>query len=134
MEGKKGVTSPGDIPEVLTVGAVKKNNKVTNTSGRGPVMWDGTEYIKPDVCAYGAGITTLRHDGDGYCQKSGTSMATPHAAGTAALMLDANPNLKPKKMRDILEEIAKDLGNPGKDNSYGSGLIIVPKAVRAAEK
>ncbi|HEX3579834.1 MAG TPA: S8 family serine peptidase [Thermoanaerobaculia bacterium] len=54
---------------------------------------------------------------------AGTSMASPHAAGTAALVWAASPNSTATNVITALEQTAKDLGDPGKDNTYGYGLV-----------
>jgi hypothetical protein len=60
---------------------------------------------------------------------SGTSMACPHVAGTAALILSANPSLTPVQVQEILQDTAVDLGNEGFDNYYGYGRINAAEAV-----
>ena len=54
---------------------------------------------------------------------AGTSMASPHAAGTAALVWAASPNSTANNVITALEQTAKDLGDPGKDNTFGYGLV-----------
>lgn len=78
--------------------------------------------IKPDVAAPGAG-TTSTNVGGGYQSFSGTSGATPHLAGTVALMLGVNPNLEPADVSRILQLTAVEKGDPGKDNRYGAGRV-----------
>ncbi|QXC28458.1 S8 family serine peptidase [Aeromonas sp. FDAARGOS 1409] len=58
-----------------------------------------------------------------YGDMSGTSMASPHVAGTAALVLAANPGWSNEEIRRQLQGTAQDLGEPGRDTSYGYGLI-----------
>jgi len=126
------VTCPGDVPGVITVGATKITDEIAGFSGRGPVDWssiapyyDYPSLTKPDVCAPGVDIVSCDFQNiQGYLWGwNGTSMATPHTAGTAALLLDANPTLTPAQIRQALEDYAKELGDPGKDNVYGSGRI-----------
>ncbi|MFZ0391366.1 MAG: S8 family serine peptidase, partial [Calditrichia bacterium] len=78
--------------------------------------------IKPDVAAPGNG-TTSTSAGGGYSSFSGTSGATPHVGGTAALILSANPDLEPADVSRILQTTAVEKGDPGKDNRYGAGRI-----------
>ncbi len=59
----------------------------------------------------------------------GTSMATPHASGVAALLLSRNPTLTPDQVRDALESTAEDLGPAGRDDEYGYGLIDAAAAL-----
>lgn len=99
-------------------------------SSRGPTP-DGR--VKPDIAAPGDAIVaaeagTVR----GYTAKSGTSMASPFAAGVAALMLDADPALHSAQLRRLLYKTAEEWGASGADNEYGHGRIDALSAVRAA--
>ncbi len=67
-----------------------------------------------------------------YIFSNGTSMATPHVSGVAALMLAANPALGGAELREILQLTAQDLGSAGRDDTYGFGLIDAGAAVREA--
>lgn len=75
-----------------------------------------------------AEITTMASD---YAMFDGTSMAAPHVAGVAALVLSANKNLTPGQVRAILSSTAAPLG-PNLENEYGAGNIQADKAVAAA--
>lgn len=93
--------------------------------------------IKPDVTAPGGGanehvLWSTRGSGGCYVEFSGTSSATPHVAGTAALILSANNSLTPAQVSQILQETAIELGDPGKDNEYGAGRIDAYQAVLLA--
>jgi subtilisin len=79
-----------------------------------------------ELSAPGVGINSTSHDG-GYREASGTSMASPHAAGTAALTWAANTSLKNEQVRAILQDTVKPLGAK---NQYGYGLV---QALAAAE-
>lgn len=126
------VRTPGDVPRVITVGAVDCSDGIAGFSSRGPVSWSGVApfndhpfppgLIKPDISA--PGVDTKSHDVcSGYSFKSGTSMATPHTAGAVALLFSANPGMLPDDVKALLEETSVDLGPPGKDNEYGSGRV-----------
>ena len=70
-------------------------------------------------------------DGVGFLQ--GTSMAAPHMAGVVALMKAVNPRLTPAQLDQLLAgSITEDLGTPGRDSSFGHGLIDANLAVREA--
>jgi bacillopeptidase F len=145
-EGPGGYTlrTPGNVPEVITVGATDKDDVIAYYSSRGPTdEWGEDDCVKPDVVAPGGkgpsepdseNIKSCGTASDtayvvhGWC---GTSMATPHVAGTCALLLDADPSLTPVELKQILEDTAVELGDPGKDNTYGSGRIDALAAVES---
>src|SRR6185436_18201566 len=88
-----------------------------------------------DVSAPGVTIMSTFRDNSGaftYQTLNGTSMATPHAAACAALMLSVRPGLVPEQVEAILRGTAIDLGTPGRDNLYGSGRINCGAAVQQA--
>ena len=66
--------------------------------------------------------------GGGYSEKSGTSMASPHVAGTAALVIAANPGWSNGQVRTELQDTADDLGATGRDTKYGYGLVNADEA------
>jgi subtilisin family serine protease len=133
------VRTPGDVPEIITVGATESADGVTFFSSIGPVEWDFDPpyddwpyppgYIKPDLCAPGGtvepgeGIKSVDGRRGGYINMEGTSMATPHVAGAVALLLQADPDLTPEEVKDYLELSALDLGEPGKDDYAGYGRL-----------
>lgn len=93
---------------VITVGSVDDSTAIAPSSSRGPTA-DGR--IKPEVCcAVGVSVVSARAGG-GYTTMSGTSMATPHVAGAAALILEHNPDLIPPRVREILMDAATDRGS-----------------------
>ena len=128
----------------ICIGAVDGNDNAAYFTSRGPVTWTNTEFgdypyqpeiglIRPDVCAPGVDIKSLDYQGNnGYTTMSGTSMATPCAAGCIALMLSKDPNLMPADICRILEETAVPLAE-GKSNTYGFGRINVLAAVEAIQ-
>jgi len=132
--GASGIGSPGDTPEVITIGAIDSSEAIASFSSRGPTKpWNGQTFVKPDVSGPGVGVISCSYNSNGYATMSGTSMATPHVAGVVALMLQAKPSLTCETARQVLEATAKDLGTPGKDNSYGAGLVNAQRAVGAAK-
>src|SRR5439155_9737616 len=81
---------------------------------------------KPDVVAPGVTVAAAMANqpgGNVYVTYSGTSMATPFVAGTAALALQANPALTPAGVRALIEGTAQDRGSAGKDNDWRTGLL-----------
>jgi len=123
-----GVSTPGCIGKAVAVGAVYSSDIITYFSGRGSAMADH------GLVAPGYGINSLDYLTSGYTIKSGTSMATPHVAGAVADLMQAARNkgifLSPTQVRSILENTSKDLGAPGKDNTYGAGRIDVFESIR----
>jgi subtilisin family serine protease len=69
-----------------------------------------------------------------YAELPGTSMATPHVTGVAALVWSARPSLTATEVRSLLERTAKDLGEPGHDPRYGHGLVQAKAALDALQK
>jgi len=100
-------------------------------SSRGPVS---PFYIKPDLVAPGAFINTTDINGE-YKISSGTSFAAPHVAGTAALILQKNPELTPQELKSIImttSEIEYDQFNDRFPiEASGSGRINASKAINA---
>lgn len=78
--------------DTLTVGSHDSGGNIAFSSSRGPVTIDGSNRLKPDLVAPGVGIFST-YRGGGYATLSGTSMATPHVAGGAALLWSAFPDL-----------------------------------------
>jgi len=128
--GKVG--TPGAFPHVLSVGSTNWFNWLSYFSSRGPVVWEGTEMIKPEIVAPGSSIYSAK-DGGGWVKMSGTSMACPHVAGVAALMVQAYPAITNEQIVEIMKSTAKDLGDDGPDNKYGWGLVDCVKVVERAQ-
>ncbi len=107
---------------------------IATSSSRGPAGPScGPEElrIKPEVSAPGVNVYSSV-PGNGYAFFSGTSMASPHVAGTVALMRSANPDIDVITMKQILMDTCTDLGAVGEDNVYGHGIIDAYAAVSAA--
>ena len=133
--GASTVGSPGCAKTVITIGATNDSDQIAGFSSRGPTS-DGR--VKPDLCFPGSGIVSCRAAGtsmgtpidNSYTNASGTSMATPHAAGTCALLLQANPGLSPQQIKDVLMSTVKDLRLDA--NTQGKGRAQVFVAYQAA--
>jgi subtilisin len=120
------ITYPAGFDSVIAVTATDQNDQKTSFSPIDP---------KIELSAPGVNInSTIKST---YGQLSGTSQATPHVTGTAALLISSH-NLKDlngdrvvnnKDVRLQLQQTAKDLGSPGKDDTYGFGLVDAQAAV-----
>ncbi len=135
------VNTPIAIYEkALTVGSTDSNDSISSFSSRGGVLLDGSNRIKPDIAAPGGQVRSSI-PGGGYARFSGTSMAGPHVAGVAALMISANPALagNPELIKDILLESSdyksadKECNNVPADqrpnNTFGWGRLNALTAV-----
>jgi subtilisin family serine protease len=142
------IGTPGSARLAITVAAACKpgsssqycsNGPIATFSSRGPVR-GFPEVLKPDIAAPGVDICAAQFSSyqaakacldDAHIAISGTSMATPHVAGVAALLLQANPSADPASIKDAIMRTATDLGS-----SYlaqGSGMIDTQKAVEALQ-
>jgi subtilisin family serine protease len=143
---------PGQCRDVITVGAVDNNKELANFSSVGPpsyhegwktkIHFPTSLYInfpqpgepwwtKPDVCAPGVNIysTILNNKWDSL---SGTSMATPHVAGVAALILEKNPNLTPQTVKNLIKHTAESLKDKYGRFQAGDGATNAYTAVMHA--
>lgn len=146
--GIQTIGTPAITKDAITVGAYDDKNTPTHDddtmaffSSRGPTTRD--RLVKPDVAAPGVNMVSLLapnselQDADVtkmppyYVLLSGTSMATPTTAGCVALVLDANPDLTPAQVKEIMVKTAE----PMKDTPGilgGAGLVDPAKAVKMA--
>jgi subtilisin family serine protease len=125
------IDAPASYPEAFAVGAVSSQDTIASFSSRGPSTWYGANLIKPEVSAPGINVLSSLPGGT-YGESSGTSMATPHVAGLAALMLEADPALTVEQIETIIKATARPLGEVVPNNAYGWGRIDAYAAVAAA--
>ncbi|MDP3698981.1 MAG: S8 family peptidase [Nanoarchaeota archaeon] len=107
------VSYPAAYDSVVAVSATDSNNNLASFSNVGPQV---------ELAAPGVSILSTYKDG-GYATLSGTSMATPHVSGVAALAIQGNPLMSNVEIRALLQNTADDLGALGKDNLFGYGLV-----------
>lgn len=124
------INIPGACPNAITVAATDESDGIAYFSSRGPVRWKTQTLAKPDVAAPGVEVYSAA-PGGGYQHMSGTSMATPHVAGSMALLTQAFPNLSVADRKRILKDTAQDFGSKGADMVYGSGRVDLIQAVNA---
>jgi subtilisin family serine protease len=129
--GSAATLCPSRNDLVLAVGAVDKSKVIAGFSSGGlcPDANGVINRICPDVVAVGVNVEAAYLNG-GYSSLSGTSMAAPHVAGGAALMLQMANALQAKAYHPSTQELeqffegkAEDLGAPGNDQRYGHGFI-----------
>ena len=140
------IGTPGSAEDVITVGALDKDTAIASYSSQGPTE-EGR--IKPNLAFVGSSVNAPEaNSGDGYVAYSGTSMATPGAAGLAALMYQANPDLSPFDIRNIMQETStyrechymlanepcpEDIVPKNRQNNvYGHGHVEGPAALLEA--
>lgn len=117
------------------LGAVIYNNVLGGFNG---TLGDGNTSTIPAIglsqekgvalLKNGLGLTaslasTFSHSASGYEARSGTSMSVPHVSAVAALVWSGAPNASNEEVRDALRQTALDLGDPGRENQFGYGLV-----------
>ncbi|QNE19928.1 S8 family serine peptidase [Kribbella qitaiheensis] len=130
----ESIDTPGSAAAALTVGAVDRDDKMADFSSRGPRLGDGG--LKPEITAPGVNIVAARAAGtamgepldDLYTAASGTSMATPHVAGAAALLAQAHPDWKADRLKEALVSTAKTAADVSV-YSQGAGRVDVARAI-----
>ncbi|HEU4937848.1 MAG TPA: S8 family serine peptidase [Vicinamibacterales bacterium] len=148
-----GITSPGNSPFAITVGAIDTGGTVTRSddtvaaySSKGPTRYDFA--VKPDVVAPGTRIVSLEAQGsylaknypswhiagsgkNAYFRLTGTSMATAVVSGGVALLLDANPFMTPGQVKVALQMGATFMPNAGLVGA-GTGSVNFPQSQKVA--
>jgi hypothetical protein len=141
------IATPADVPGVISLTATDDEDVLWEGTSRGPTTWEDVDpyydfdyppgLTKPDFSAPGVDIISTKFGADEepfYNTMTGTSMASPHAAGLAALILEAVPGLTNDQVYESMEETAEDLGYiTGMDNDTGWGLIQCLDAIYYAE-
>lgn len=142
------ITGQANAAGAIAVGAVLYTNTpqygaaptVASFSSRGGTPVNGANRFKPDITAPN-GVNTsvnlggVNIDGDDFPNFFGTSAAAPHAAGVAALLLEARTKfygntLSPDGVKGLLQSTALDMGAPGYDVASGSGYIRADAALQ----
>jgi subtilisin family serine protease len=126
------ITSPGAADEALAVGNLQRDGSLNDSSCRGPRAGDGA--IKPELSAPGTDIVAARAAGtelgdpvdDNYTALSGTSMASPHVAGVAALVAQAHPDWKANQLKAQLISTADP--QQGRVDEEGAGRVDADQA------
>jgi len=138
--GCSSVSTPAAIYDAsFSVGATHVSDGIASFSSRGPVIFDGSNRLKPDISAPGVSVCSS-FPGDTYGSISGTSMAGPHVAGLIALLISAQPCLRGNV--DAIEQYIIDTAAPQTstqtcggiagssvpNNTYGWGAIraVIP--------
>jgi subtilisin family serine protease len=128
--GRGSVSSPGNAAKAITVAAVTKQLAIASFSSSGPTPV--SLGMKPDVAAPGAEITSSVPPSNGtWASFSGTSMASPHVAGAAALLLQRHPDWTVAQVKSALVLTGKpvpSVANELPTTRTGGGLVQVPTA------
>lgn len=117
---RESISYPARYPSVIAVGSITSSNTRSSFSSTGSTL---------EIMAPGSSILSTTYDG-GYGTMSGTSMASPHVAGVAALVWSANTQLTNVQLRTILNSTANDMWND--PFRYGNGLVDAWAAYNAA--
>ena len=150
-----GITSPGNSPFVLTVGALdtlgttdRGDDRVADYSSRGPTRYEWA--VKPDVVAPGTRVVSLEAPDsylsstypqwhiagsgtNGYMKLSGSSMATGVVAGGAALLIQANPSMTPAQVKSAIQAGATFVEDGGLIGG-GTGSVNFAASIKIAKQ
>jgi subtilisin family serine protease len=154
------IALPKDIPCVIAASGILEDGSKAPASSEGPCFWTGVRFYddypetnplgKPDLTGFFGGYPMwarpqgfggrwqiVSQEGPNFALvigPQGNSFSGPHAAGVAALMLSANPELAAWQVKSLMEKTCSDLGPPGRDTTFGAGLLNALEAVRAAKR
>lgn len=121
------ISAPACAENVIAVASGEPQRGIDYYSSRGPTA---SGLTKPDITAPGF-LIRAAYVGGGYRDLLGTSMASPHIAGVAALMKEANSNLTPNEIKIAMMDTALDLGFP--ETSQGAGFVQAEDAVESVK-
>lgn len=125
--------SPASTTTAMTIAAsdyLDRRASFSNYGEKIDVAAPGVDILSTRA-AINPMCTSSRTVGTNYCRVSGTSMATPHVAGLAALLWAQDPSLTNEEIRQLIREGADDLGSVGKDRNFGYGRINSNNSVSA---
>lgn len=114
-DGNDSIYYPAGYDEVIGVGSVGIDKSKSYFSQENETVF---------VVAPGEKVTSLNGE-SGYKEMKGTSQATPLVTGAAALLLSTNDDISPQKFKELIKTTSEDLGDIGKDNLYGWGLLNI---------
>ena len=134
--GPETISTPGAAASALTVAATDKQDNLAYFSSTGPLAFSGG--MKPDIAAPGVDITAARSQemtdgGEGlYRTISGTSMATPHVVGAAAILAEQHPDWTGAQLKEHLTSTAKGLADWYSPYEVGTGRLDVAAAIKTS--
>lgn len=117
-DGDASIEYPAGLDQVVSVAAIDARDGVAAFSN---------ENADVELAAPGVDVLSAKLGG-GYVRLSGTSMATPHVAGAAALLWGREPTATAAAIRRQLDAAVDDLGAPGRDPAYGYGVVDLARA------
>ncbi len=117
-DGDATLNYPAAYPEVVSVAATDNTDKRASFSNANADV---------EIAAAGVNVLSTKRGG-GYVAFSGTSMATPHVSGVAAVIALKNPSFTAAQIRSKLDASVDDLGTPGRDPNFGFGRVNLLKA------
>ena len=125
-DGNSTYSYPASFDNVVSVASVTSSGTRSSFSQYNDMV---------DAAAPGSDIKGLKLGGSsGYCQASGTSMAAPVVSAMAAMVKSVNSSVDASAFMKIIRYTSTDKGNPGRDNSYGYGIVNFAKALEAASE
>lgn len=158
----KQIALPKDIPCVIAAAGILEDGSKAPAGSEGPCSWAGVKFyddfpadkplLKPDVTGCFGGYPVwgrpavarrvprwklISDEGNSMglvTGPQGNSFSGPHAAGVAALMLSVNPAMPAWKVKELMEQSCRDIGEKGRDVTFGAGLLDAAAAVRLAKQ